>query len=129
VEQKHQQPHLTETPAFEPRDGNPTIEVRCRSRTPNPAPILFPNALDRSARTLQMPPTQAHPRTPPYAWALMRRPSFERNLQILLGILQTGVSPSSTMSSPAKILVASVCACVPVRMCVWVCACACVFAI
>eukprot|EP00802_Teleaulax_amphioxeia_P029706 Tamp_31925.p2 GENE.Tamp_31925~~Tamp_31925.p2 ORF type:complete len:161 (+),score=39.77 Tamp_31925:3-485(+) len=30
VEEKHQQPHLTETPAFEPRDGNPTIEAIIR---------------------------------------------------------------------------------------------------
>ena len=43
MEQKHQQPHLTETPAFEPRDGNPTIEVRSPSRTPILLPVLYPN--------------------------------------------------------------------------------------
>ena len=31
VEQKHQQPHLTNAPTFEPRDGNPTIEAIIRN--------------------------------------------------------------------------------------------------
>jgi hypothetical protein len=31
VESKHQQPHMTEDPTFEPRNGSPTIHVNIRS--------------------------------------------------------------------------------------------------
>jgi len=31
VETKHEQPHMTLNPTFEPRDGNPTIEVNIRT--------------------------------------------------------------------------------------------------
>ena len=31
VETKHEQPHMTETPTFEPRDGSPTIHVHVRT--------------------------------------------------------------------------------------------------
>ena len=31
VETKHEQPHMTETPEFEPRDGSPTIHVNVRT--------------------------------------------------------------------------------------------------
>lgn len=31
VETKHEQPHMTETPTFEPRDGSPTIHVNVRT--------------------------------------------------------------------------------------------------
>ena len=56
VEQKHQQPHLTETPVFEPRDGNPTIEVRSPpARTPILLPFLYPNLHDRSVARCRRP--------------------------------------------------------------------------
>lgn len=35
VETKHEQPHMTLTPTFEPRDGNPTIEVNIRTSIRN----------------------------------------------------------------------------------------------
>lgn len=31
VESKHEQPHMTENPTFEPREGSPTIEVNIRT--------------------------------------------------------------------------------------------------
>lgn len=31
VEEKHEQPHMTENPTFEPRDGSPTIHVNVRT--------------------------------------------------------------------------------------------------
>jgi hypothetical protein len=31
VETKHEQPHMTETPTFEPRQGSPTIHVNVRT--------------------------------------------------------------------------------------------------
>ena len=31
VEEKHDQPHMTENPTFEPRDGSPTIHVNVRT--------------------------------------------------------------------------------------------------
>jgi hypothetical protein len=31
VETKHEQPHMTDTPTFTPRDGSPTIHVNVRS--------------------------------------------------------------------------------------------------
>jgi hypothetical protein len=35
VETKHEQPHMTEDPTFDPRDGSPTIHVNVRTiRTP-----------------------------------------------------------------------------------------------
>jgi len=35
VEEKHDQPHMTENPSFEPRDGSPTIHVNVRTMRRN----------------------------------------------------------------------------------------------
>ena len=41
VEQKHEQPHMTETPTFLPREGSPTIQVNIRTEKVNEEDMIM----------------------------------------------------------------------------------------